>query len=153
MYSKLKLERWADLSQIASKYPPSFWLAEENTGPKLEYLQQTLELGIGELSYLREIIVTYPQLLGLSLEDNLRPTVEFFLSEDGADLAVSQLRYFVSYQPAILAYSLEKRIKPRIQRMRDAGIRLEYSPPVIMSYTDSKFDVWLEQQTTTWSIS
>lgn len=153
MYSKLKLERWADLSQIASKYPPSFWLAEENTGPKLEYLQQTLELGMGELSYLREIIVTYPQLLGLSLEDNLRPTVEFFLSEDGADLAVSQLRYFVSYQPAILAYSLEKRIKPRIQRMRDAGIRLEYSPPVIMSYTDSKFDVWLEQQTTTWSIS
>ena len=150
MYEKLKLKRWADLSQIASKYPPSFWLSEENVVPKMEFLQQTLELGAGEL---RDILVTYPQLLGLSLEGNLRPTVEFLLSEEGADLTVAQLRYFVSYQPALLAYSLEKRIIPRIERMRNASIRLEYSPPVIMSYTDSKFDIWLEDQTTTWSIS
>ena len=150
MYEKLNLKRWADLSQIASKYPPLFWLKEENVVPKMEFLQQTLELSAGEL---RDILVTYPQLLGLSLEGNLRPTVQFFLSDDGADLTVSQLGYFVSYQPALLAYSLEKRIRPRIDRMRDAGIRLEYSPPVIMSYTDSKFDIWLEQQTTTWSIS
>ena len=150
MYEKLKLKRRADLSQIASKYPPSFWLSEENIVPKMEFLQQTLELSAGEL---RDILVTYPQLLGLSLEGNLRPTVEFLLNDDGADLTVSQLRYFMSYQPALLAYSLEKRIRPRIERMRDAGIRLEYSPPVLMSYTDSKFDIWLEKQTTTWSIS
>ena len=150
MYEKLKLKRWADLSQIASKYPPLFWLSEENVVPKMEFLQQTLELSAGEL---RDILVTYPQLLGLSLEGNLRPTVEFLLSDDGADLTVPQLSYFVSYQPALLAYSLENRIRPRIERMREAGIRLEYSPPVIMSYTDSKFDIWLEQQTTTWSIS
>ena len=150
MSEKLKLKRWADLSQIASQYPPLFWLSEENVVPKMEFLQQTLELSAGEL---RDILVTYPQLLGLSLDGNLRPTVQFLLSDDGADLSVSQLSYFVSYQPALLAYSLEKRIIPRIERMRDAGIRLEYSPPVIMSYTDSRFDIWLEQQTTTWSIS
>jgi len=150
MYEKLNLERWADLSQIASKYPPAFWLSEQNIVPKMEFLQQSLKLSTGEL---RDILVTYPQLLGLSLESNLHPTVEFLLSDNGAHLTVSQLGYFVSYQPAILAYSLEKRIKPRIERMRDAGIRLEYSPPVIMSYTDEKFDIWLEKHTTTWSIS
>ena len=150
MHEKLNLEQWADLGQIASKYPPVFWLSEQTIAPKLEFLQQALKLSTDEL---RDILVTYPQLLGLSLDDNLRPTVEFLMSNNGADLTVSQLSYFVSYQPALLAYSLEKRIKPRMERMREANIRLEYSTPVIMSYTDKKFDRWLEQQTATWSIS
>ena len=61
MNEKLGLKRWADLSQIASKFPPVFWLPEENILSKMQYLKETLHLSTSEL---RDIIVTYPQLLG-----------------------------------------------------------------------------------------
>ena len=67
-------------------------------------------------------------------------------------LTKSELKDFVLYQPALLAYSLEGRLKPRITRMRDYNISFLYSPRNIMSYTDEKFQAWLSSQTSSWSI-
>lgn len=150
MIESLGLERRADLAHIASKFPPVFWLPEDNILTKMAYLKEALELSTSEL---RNVLVTFPQVLGLSLEKNLQPTIEFLLSQDGAELDVKYLKYFVLYQPALLAYSLDNRIRPRIRRMKKSGISFAYAPPTIMSYTNSTFDEWLEEQTTSWSIS
>jgi len=150
MIESLGLERRADLAHIASKFPPVFWLPECNILSKMAYLKEALELSTSEL---RNVLVTFPQVLGLSLEKNLQPTIEFLLSEDGAELDVKYLKYFVLYQPALLAYSLDNRIRPRIRRMKASGISFAYSPPTIMSYTNNAFDEWLEDQTASWSIS
>mmetsp|Transcript_28367 Transcript_28367/g.42421 ORF Transcript_28367/g.42421 Transcript_28367/m.42421 type:complete len:168 (-) Transcript_28367:129-632(-) len=163
---------------------------------------------------LRFMILSYPQVLGLSLEDNLRPKIDYLLADPtttttttalveeenieevdlvleekqqqisdsqeegneiitlttteeeaaaamttttervggGAGLTRDELKEFVLYQPALLAYSLEKRIRPRIGKMTENGIRFSYSPPHLMSMTDVKFNEWLTKQTSTWSI-
>ncbi|KAL7471351.1 hypothetical protein ACHAXS_011665 [Conticribra weissflogii] len=162
----------SEVSQVVAKFPPTLWLSEENLTSKLEFLSESLDLDQKEL---RALVVSYPQILGLSVENNLRPKMEFFLhpnatiskaplrnsgsTQDHDDAVVNcglskrQLKEFVLYQPALLAYSLEKRLKPRIREMQEHKILFFYSPKGIMSYTDEKFELWMSTQVTTWSVS
>ncbi|KAL7538085.1 hypothetical protein ACHAXR_008285 [Thalassiosira sp. AJA248-18] len=155
----------SELSQVVGLFPPTLWLSEENLQAKIDFLSESL--GLNELE-LRAIIVSYPQILGLSLENNLTPKINFFLGADIRDdnsstsrmsgdincvLSKDQLKEFVIYQPALLAYSLEKRIKPRMSKMKDNNIFFYYCPKNLMSYTDQKFDSWLSIQMDNWSIS
>jgi hypothetical protein len=117
----------SELSQVAALFPPLLWVSEENTQSKLDFLSESLDLSTKEL---RTIVVTYPQVLGLSLE-NLKQKTEFFLDDASSNdttfncgLSKRQLKEFVLYQPALLAYSLENRIKPRISRMLAKNIYL-----------------------------
>lgn len=118
----------SELSQVAAHFPPLLWVSEENTQSKLDFLSDALDLSTAEL---RTIVVTYPQVLGLSLDKNLKPKTEFFLDDASSNnttfncgLSKRQLKEFVLYQPALLAYSLENRIKPRISRMLEKNIYL-----------------------------
>jgi hypothetical protein len=132
----------SELSLVISKFPPILWLSEENLRSKLAFLSDSLELSGQEL---RTIVVTYPQILGLSVEKNLQHKMEFFLNyseENCGILSKAQLKEFVLYQPALLAYSLEGRLKPRIRLMQEHNISFYYSPKSIMSYTNDKFDLW-----------
>ena len=155
-HSSLRLLK-SELSQVVAKFPPTLWLSDENLIDKIDYLLDSLDLSSEEL---RGIVVAYPQLLGLSLENNLKPKIQFFLGQNGEDmiddnficddidvncgLTKEELKEFVLYQPALLAYSLEGRIKPRIQEMKSKNISFLYSPKNVMSYTDSKFENWYE---------
>ena len=61
-----------------------------------------------------------PTLLLCSAEKNLQPKADYLLEQfDGDEL---ELRQAVLTLPAILGYSLEKRIKPRMTRIVNAGI-------------------------------
>jgi len=162
---------WDDLPRIITLFPPLLWLSEANLNNKILFLTKELKLSDEEL---RSIIVTMPALLGLSVECNLRPKINFFLqSEDteeeassiamletfsdseteddieevwerggGGGLTRNELKDFVIYQPALLAYSLENRIIPRVKRMSEVNISLSFSPPYVLSITDEKFDQW-----------
>ena len=63
-------------TQVVAKFPPTLWLSEENLQSKLNFLSESLNLDGSEL---RSIIVSYPQILGLSLQNNLRHKMDFFL--------------------------------------------------------------------------
>eukprot|EP00804_Cyclotella_cryptica_P030669 CCRYP_009110-RA/>CCRYP_009110-RA protein AED:0.01 eAED:0.01 QI:195/1/1/1/1/1/2/1408/458 len=147
----------SELSQVVAKFPPTLWLSEDNLKEKFDFLTNSLDLTAREL---REIIVTYPQLLGLSLEHNLRPKMAFLLASNAEEtngigyggLSKRELKGFVLYQPALLAYSLEGRLKPRIRLMQENNISFCYCPKNIMSYTDKKFATWMETQISTWTI-
>lgn len=104
----------SELSQVVAKFPPTLWLSESNLQSKLDFISESLDLTDRDL---RTIVVSYPQILGLSLERNLRPKIEFFLQPDdersrsftqeipiNCGLTKSQLKEFVMYQPALLAY-------------------------------------------------
>lgn len=165
-FKELGLNR-SEISQVVAKFAPTLWLSEENLRSKLDFLSKSLGMKNFEL---RTVILTYPQILGLSVENNVTPKMHFFLDpeeydgesidslqSDGIDfvncgLRKSELKDFVLYQPALLAYSLEGRLKPRIARMQDYNISFLYSPRNIMSYTDEKFQTWLSSQTSSWSI-
>ena len=116
----LQLSR-SELSQVVSKFPPTLWLSNDNLQCKLDYLCESLGLATNGYDDLRSIIVSYPQILGLSLEYNLRPKMDFFID---CGLSQDQLREFVFYQPSLLAYSLENRLRPRIERMQEKNINL-----------------------------
>mmetsp|Transcript_19824 Transcript_19824/g.30931 ORF Transcript_19824/g.30931 Transcript_19824/m.30931 type:complete len:422 (+) Transcript_19824:83-1348(+) len=165
-FKELGLNR-SEISQVVAKFAPTLWLSEENLRSKLDFLSKSLGLKNFEL---RTVVLTYPQILGLSVENNVTPKMHFFLHPEEYDgesidslqndgihfvncgLRKSELKDFVLYQPALLAYSLEGRLKPRIARMKDYNISFLYSPRNIMSYTDEKFQAWLSSQTSSWSI-
>jgi mTERF domain-containing protein len=121
--------------QLVTIYPPLLWLPIDVLEEKFQFLQSALELTREET----EIIVeTFPGILGLSVEKNLRPKIRFLREE----LSAEQLRDFVLYQPALLAYSLQNRLRPRIEKMQSADISFAFAPAYLMSMTDAKFGQW-----------
>lgn len=133
---------WLDASNIISGFPPVLWLSERNLVSKVSFLQD--EFGFLD-EEMRDILVTFPQMLGLSADTNLRPKIDFLLlpsQSGGAGLSREELKELVLYQPAVLAYSLEGRIKPRVERMKKSFITLSYAPMSLMSLSDSRFDQW-----------
>jgi len=148
LQSNLELNRspagseWKDVSYVISGFPPILWLSEANLLDKVEFLRNKFDFDGEEL---RDVLVTYPQVLGLGIEQNLRAKVDFLLLDSesgGAGLTRAELKEFVLYQPALLAYSLEARIKPRIERLKENSISFSYAPPYLMSYSNVKFDQW-----------
>lgn len=133
--ASLKLTRRQDAVHIVSTFPPIFWLQADLLQDKMDFLQTALQLDDDELSFL---ITSFPQVLGLSIEQNLKPKLAFLLQH----LTMEQLREFIAYQPSLLAYSLENRLRPRIDLMEKNGIAIGYSPRYLMSLTDAKFHQW-----------
>lgn len=133
--TSLKLSRRQDAVHIVSSFPPIFWLRAELLQEKMDFLQSALHLDTDELTFL---VTSYPQILGLSIQENLQPKVSFLLNH----LTMDQLREFIDYQPSLLAYSLENRLRPRIELLKNKSIEFRYSPQYLMSLTDAKFQQW-----------
>ena len=133
---------WLDVSFVISGFPPVLWLSENNLLEKVQYLQHEFDFNSEEL---RNIFVSYPQVLGLGIEQNLMVKMDYFLLSSncgGAGLTKYELKELILYQPALLAYSLEGRIKPRIELMKEHFISFSYCPPYLMSYSNIKFEKW-----------
>jgi hypothetical protein len=133
--TSLELSRRQDAVHIVSSFPPIFWLRAELLQEKMDFLQSDLHLDTDELTFL---VTSYPQVLGLSIEQNLRPKLSFLLNH----LTMEQLKEFIAYQPSLLAYSLENRLRPRIELLKTKSIEFRYSPRYIMSLTDAQFQKW-----------
>ena len=118
------------------------------------------------------MVMTYPQILSLRVDNNFRPTIQFLLTTvaelydqqqrqhslslkvadttftsysavamcsscqaslspgGGAGLTREELKDFMLYQPALIAYSLDVRIRQRIQRLQGNNIRFCYAHPI-----------------------
>ena len=57
-------------------------------------------------------------------------------------LTQKELKTFFLYQPSLFAYSLEKRIRLRLEQLQANGIVFAYSPPYLMLLSDDKFQQW-----------
>lgn len=104
--------------------------------------KQKLSASPGETS---KIISKFPAVLNLSVDKNLQLTLDFFTEElRGSSEAV---RDAIVKTPTLLGYSLPKRIKPRFQVMRSAGIEPSFTEHVwhVTSYTGLRFSRWLER--------
>ena len=65
------------------------------------------------------MILTFPALLSLSVEDNMEPKLGFFEQELG--LSASEVRASIVSAPARLGYSLKTRYRPRLEVCRAVG--------------------------------
>ncbi|KAJ0975322.1 hypothetical protein J5N97_017287 [Dioscorea zingiberensis] len=80
--------------------------------PKLEFIQS---LGFS-FKETQKMVLRSPSLLTFSIENNFKPKVDFLVGEMGRDL--KELKEFPQY----FAFSLEGRIKPRQQMLKESGL-------------------------------
>jgi len=93
---------------------------------------------------LRKILVGMPTLLLCSIENNLKPKLDFLLDQVDGD--VFELRDIVMILPPLLGYSLEKRIRPRIERMAAYGIGPPRLITTAITMKDSSFEYWIKSK-------
>lgn len=79
---------------MISTFPPLLWLGEQTIEDKVNFLSNEFDLDDEEL---RVVLMTYPQILGLSIDKNLRLKVDYFTGEDIA-LSRHKLKELVLYQ-------------------------------------------------------
>ena len=107
----------------------------DNMEIKLEWLKQNLSLTDVELS---EMIQKQPALFGYNIPNNLEPTLDFYINALGSK---SDAITYVRQKPKSFSYSLEKRLKPRLEQALDIGMvadaKLMY---LINSYTNEQWD-------------
>jgi mTERF domain-containing protein len=93
------------------------------------------------LTIIQILIPGLPTLLALSIENNLKPKVEYLRERLGQEeLSNSLLRL-----PALLGYSLENRIRPRLEKIVEAELP-GGKITVAITLKEDAFDGWLERQ-------
>ena len=84
-----------------------------------------------------------PSIVGLNIESNLEPTIEFFENLIG----VYEVKEFLLKDPSFLTRSLEKRLKPRLAEVRKAGIPMDSGTVKRMAfYTEEKWSASMAYQ-------
>ena len=98
----------------------TFARIEESCG----WLQSSLDLSDAEL---KKMVLTFPQMLSLSVEDNMAPKLDWL--QKRLDLGDAQLRTLVMRFPKLLGYSVVDNFSPRLDWLQrrldldDAGLR------------------------------
>lgn len=133
--SNLQFSSRQDAIHMITSFPPIIWLQNDLLQTKMDFLTTELELSLEEMQFL---VTSFPQVLGLSIKQNLQPKLQFLKLH----LTMEQLKEFIAYQPSLLAYSLPNRIQPRIELLQENCISFAYSPQYLMSLTDVKFQQW-----------
>ena len=111
----------------------------------LAFLEDRLNFTVDEL---RQIVVGYPRILSLSLENDLIHTIDFFHDALSRTINDSNVRSLICEMPRLLEYNVAKRLKPRLDRVRlsllgrDAYVDTEMLR-LIATLTDSRFESWL----------
>ncbi|KAJ1493710.1 mTERF-domain-containing protein [Baffinella frigidus] len=117
------------MARMVQQHPQMLGLSiEANLQPKMRYL--TERLGIAPARLL-PIITALPTLLSLSIEKNLEPKVRFLVDEAGYS------KDDIAKSPNLLAYSLEKRMRPRHEALSRMGVRMALGS--MLSYSEEAF--------------
>jgi hypothetical protein len=91
------------------------------------------------LYIVQSILSGLPSLLNLNIETNLQPKVDYLVKRLGHDqFAVAVMNF-----PPLLGYSLEKRIKPRVEQMMLHNIPMD-KLVVAITKTDNAFNEWID---------
>ena len=95
--------------------------------PKFKWLE---ELGLTR-SQVAKAVAARPQILRLSIEQNLNPTVQWFLD---LGLTKSQIAKAVAIHPQILGYSIKQNLQPTVQWFLDLGLRKSQVAKAVAAY-------------------
>lgn len=125
----------SQVKRILYQAPQIIGLSEATMRRKVQDLQETFSLKDEEL---RSFFGGMPTLIICSYEANLYPKIEFLRGI----LGDRELREAVLLQPSLLAYSLDKRIQPRMQAILDIGAHPR-AITVGISMKDDAFRLWL----------
>lgn len=123
-----------DVRRVLYQSPQLVGLTTTNLAEKVDFLERACGSGAS----IRKVIVGMPTLLNLNVQKNLEPKVDYLsamLGKDELSLALDRL-------PTLLGYSLDKRIRPRLERILEAGVD-GGSVTVGIPMKEEAFDSWL----------
>lgn len=124
------------LGKMVQRSPTFLGLSIDTWEMKLDWIERRLHLTGDDLS---KFILKTPSILNCSIESNLDLTLDFYIDALGDEREAVRL---VTNNPSLLAYSLEKRLKPRLKETRDAGIIVDSAClRRIGQYTDDYFEM------------
>ena len=119
-----------DIAKVVTKLPAILRYSIENTlQPRVDYLEK---LGVTDIG---KVVTKFPAILALSIENNLKPTVEYLTNQCYATISD------IEKNPALVSYSLDKRIKPRHAFLQTKGVEVGYDITVgtMLGPNDKKF--------------
>jgi mTERF domain-containing protein len=168
-YLKFELNLEADaIRRILHQSPQIISLSQENLETSIQFLLDTVAPGTSlttvitekddktdehdgvgtrtsdsrnPLGIVQTIITGLPSILNLSIERNLQPKVEYL----GDRLGEEELSSALMCCPTLLGYSLENRIRPRLEQILAAGVEGRKITTVI-PLKEEAFNVWLESR-------
>ena len=128
-----------DISKVVTRHPNILAYSIEDTlQPHVDYLK---ELGVTDIG---KVVTKLPQILALSIEGNLEPTVDYLTNECYATISD------IEQNPALVGYSLDKRIKPRHAFLQTKGVEVGYDitvgtmlVPNDRRFAKSDYDEWM----------
>jgi mTERF domain-containing protein, mitochondrial len=118
--------------------PSLVGLATDTIRAKLRYFSERLNLTNDDV---KAMIGTMPQLLLLDVDNNVEHKIEYLSTELGVNVG-----RVVQKLPAVLAYSLERRITPRVKVIQRFGLSLDYCLPIVLQKTNENFLKWVLKQ-------
>ncbi|CAM9431374.1 unnamed protein product [Choristocarpus tenellus] len=118
---------------------PDTGAIESRLEDRLEWLQAKLEFTEEEAA---DQLKLCPVLLSLNVDTNLGPTTDFFLEDFGATL--EELRMAMKKHKFLLTFSLNRRLRPRLELMQSVGIKPSFKDHWrMLTEPEHRFRRWL----------
>jgi len=108
------------VGKMVQRAPTIIGLAIDSWEIKIDWIQSRLGLVDQDLA---DFVLKSPSILNLTIE-NLSSTLQFFIDALGNEREAVRL---VTNNPSLLAYSLERRLKPRLQETRELRLQVDTS--------------------------
>ncbi|KAJ7542413.1 hypothetical protein O6H91_10G105900 [Diphasiastrum complanatum] len=122
-----------DVARIVEKLPQIILI---NEGMAMERVNFLIKIGGLNENEIAKMVTRCPQILALSIEDALSPSLKFFKEE-----MKRPLQDLIDF-PAYFTYNLENRIQPRYKQIRQKGIKCSLS--WLLNCSDAKFQERLD---------
>lgn len=131
--------------QMYERHMPSLQINVFSAQERLEYL-----LGVGvKHRDIKKIIMRQPQILGYTVESNLKSHVAFLHSLDIPDAKIGQI---VAAAPSLFSYSVENSLKPTVRYLlEEVGIKknvlskvVQLSPQILVQRIDTSWNARLK---------
>jgi mTERF domain-containing protein len=131
----------AQVSKIVRRLPTIIQYSIPNKlEPTLKWLQQQLSLDGDELA---KLVESQPPLLGCSIPINLEPTLDFYKECIG----IEGTKQLLARNPSLFGYSLESRLKPRLEQLKGAELEVDARWLLRMAkYTEAQWQASLVYQ-------
>ncbi|XP_052207494.1 transcription termination factor MTERF9, chloroplastic [Diospyros lotus] len=126
--------------QIYERHMPSLQI---NVGSARERLEFLLSVGVKHKD-IRKILLRQPQILGYTVENNLKSHVAFLGSLGIPDSRIGQI---ITVTPSLFSYSVENSLKPTVRYLlEEVGIKkselskvVQLSPQILVQRIDSSW--------------
>ena len=127
--------------QMYERHMPSLQINVCSAQERLEYL---MSVGVKHRD-IRRILLRQPQILGYTVENNLKSHVAFLM---GLGIPNSRVGQIIAAAPSLFSYSVENSLKPTVRYLveevgikeKDLGKVIQLSPQILVQRIDISFN-------------